>query len=114
MSKTRLIKRLTWYYPLERFHAFVTFPALLIYLILSFPIKNVIFVSYGLIICVVILYQGQHYWKLKLKSLKGERLDRKKQLKFFGVFKTVEPDTHRSDSCIFYISIEPERLAPPI
>lgn len=83
MSKSKLINRLKWYYPMEKFHAFVTFPGLLLYLLLTNPGKDTIFISYGLLICIVILYQGQHYWKLKLKKLRGEIFDNDKNIKFF-------------------------------
>lgn len=83
MSRKRLIERLRWYYPMEKFHAFVTFPGLLIYSIFSLPIQSIIFLSYGLIICTAILYQGQHYWKLKLKRLKGEQYDNEGNIRFF-------------------------------
>ncbi len=83
MSKKRLINRLKWYYPMERFHTFVTVPALLLYLVFTHPIENLVFLIYGLVICMVILYQGQHYWKLKLKRLKGESFDNPKNIKFF-------------------------------
>ncbi len=31
MSKINLIKRLSWYYPMEKMHSFLTFPAIAIY-----------------------------------------------------------------------------------
>jgi len=78
MSKKRLIERLNWYYPQERVHIFVTFPVLLLFLIFINPIKNIIFLAYGMIVCIVIQYQGPHYWKLKLQRLKGEKADNDK------------------------------------
>lgn len=83
MSKTRLIERLQWYYPIEKFHAFVTFPVLLIYLLFTNPIKDLILLSYGLIVCIFILYQGQYYWKLKLNRLKGKYVEQNQELQFF-------------------------------
>lgn len=83
MSKSRLIKRLKWYYPTEKFHAYVTFPVLLLYLLLTNPIRNMILLSYGLIVCIVVLYQGQYYWKLKLSRLKGEFVGQDNNIKFF-------------------------------
>ncbi|MFA7447104.1 MAG: hypothetical protein WCY77_01570 [Weeksellaceae bacterium] len=89
MSKSKLIKRLSWYYPMEKLHAFVTFPALLIYVLYSYSLKESIFLVYGLLICICILYQGQHYWKLKLKKLKGESFDNDKNIRFFQFFKKI-------------------------
>lgn len=83
MSKTRLIKRLKWYYPTEKFHAYVTFPVLLIYLLFTNPIGNIIHLSYGLAVCIVILYQGQYYWKLKLNGLRGEYVEQNNNIQFF-------------------------------
>lgn len=83
MSKARLIKRLKWYYPTERFHTYVTFPVILLCLLLANPLKNVILLSYGLIVCIVILYQGQLYWKLKLQRLLGEKIHQADRIRFF-------------------------------
>ncbi|MEQ8547164.1 MAG: hypothetical protein RIC03_04610 [Cyclobacteriaceae bacterium] len=87
MSKTRLIQRLKWYYPTERFHTYVTFPVLLLYLLFTNPISNMILLSYGLIICIVILYQGQLYWKLKLNRLTGKNVNQEKNIRFFSKSK---------------------------
>ncbi|MCZ4320235.1 hypothetical protein O4H26_14675 [Aequorivita viscosa] len=89
MSKTRLIERLKWYYPLEKFHTFVTVPILLLYLLFTNPLSNLVFISYGLIICIVILYQGQLYWKLKLQRLTGKNVNQEKNLQFFRKFKRI-------------------------
>ena len=87
MSKKALINRLSWYYPMERMHAFLTFPLILIYLTFTNPFSDIIFVCYGLAICIFILFQGQHYWKLKLYSLKGKRFNQEKNLAFFRMSK---------------------------
>lgn len=89
MGKSKLIKRLSWYYPLEKFHAFVTFPALLVYVLFTYPFKETVFLVYGLLLCILILYQGQHYWKIKLKKLKGESFDNDKNIRFFQFFKKI-------------------------
>lgn len=83
MSRQRLIERLKWYYPLEKLHTFVTFPVLLIYLLYQNPIQNMILLSYGLLVCIFILYQGQLYWKLKLNRLTGKQIDQEKNIAFF-------------------------------
>ena len=46
MPKTRLNKRLTWYYPTEKFNVFVVFPAIALYLIVVNPIQDLVFVLY--------------------------------------------------------------------
>lgn len=89
MSKKALIKRLNWYYPAERMHAFFTFPLITIYLLFTNSLQDVIFLTYGLVFCIVILFQGQHYWKLKLYRLTGKPFDQNKNLKFFRKSKHV-------------------------
>jgi hypothetical protein len=83
MSKKELIKRLNWYYPMERMHAFITFPLITVYLIYTNSLSDILFLLYGLIICIFILFQGQHYWKLKLNRFTGKSFDQKKNLTFF-------------------------------
>ena len=89
MTKSRLIKRLKWYYPVEKFHTFFTFPFILLYLIFSQQITEIIFLSYGLIICIIILYQGQLYWKLKLQRLKGITINQEHFIAFFRKSKKI-------------------------
>jgi membrane-anchored protein YejM (alkaline phosphatase superfamily) len=83
MSKKALIKRLSWYYPLEKFHAFVSFPLLVVYLLNNHALADILFLVYGLLVCIVILLQGQHYWKLKLHRLSGKPFNQVKQLQLF-------------------------------
>ncbi len=83
MSKARLIRRLKWYYPIEKFHTYVTFPVLLLSLLFTNPIGNMILLSYGLIVCIIILYQGQYYWKLKLDRLRGKHVNQDATIRFF-------------------------------
>lgn len=83
MTKKRLIKKLEWYYPMEKFHAFVSFPAIFIWVMLYSEIENVLFLLYGLFVCIFILYQGQLYWKLKLHRLKNIPFDQEKNIQFF-------------------------------
>lgn len=78
-----MIKRLSWYYPLEKFHAFVTFPLLVVYLLYHYALTDILFLIYGLLVCIVILLQGQHYWKLKLHRLSGKAFSQVKNLQFF-------------------------------
>jgi hypothetical protein len=68
--KKKIIERLKWYYPTERNFAFA-FSALLIYLAIGYPIRSSLFLLYGLFTMIVVLFQGQHYWLLKLRKLEG-------------------------------------------
>ena len=83
MSKQKLIKRLKSYYPMERFHAFVTFPAGLAYIILNNSFVDIFFLLYGILVCIIILIQGQHYWKLKLYRLMNKPFNQEKNLNIF-------------------------------
>ena len=89
MSKQKLIKRLKSYYPMERLHAFVTFPAILIYLIFNNSFSNIFFLLYGILVCIIILIQGQHYWKLKLYKLINKPFNQEKNLTIFRNSKKI-------------------------
>lgn len=89
MSKKDLIKRLKWYYPMEMIHAFITFPIMVVWLLFNKPLQDIVFILYGLALCIFILYQGQHYWKLKLYTLTGRSFDRTKNLTFFRKSKKI-------------------------
>jgi len=80
---------LKWYYPTERFHAYISFPAIIIYLVCTNAINDMVFLIYGLLVCIVILYQGQLYWKLKLQVLEAKKIDQGKQIKFFRNSKKI-------------------------
>lgn len=84
MGKEKLIKRLSWYYPLEKIHAFITFPLLTLYFVLKNPIIQSIWFIYGMVLCIIILYQGQKYWQLKLWRLQNKPFSQKKNLNFFN------------------------------
>lgn len=88
-TKKDLIKRLNYYYPMERMHAFLTFPLIVIYLISINSILDIVFLLYGLILCISILYQGQHYWKLKLNRITKKAFDQDKNLEFFRKSKRI-------------------------
>ena len=68
---------------MERFHAFVTFPLIFVYLILENSILNIIFLLYGILLCIIVLIQGQHYWKLKLNRLLDKPLNQERELNIF-------------------------------
>lgn len=42
-----------------------------------------ILLTYGLIVCMVILYQGQLYWRLKLDRLTGKQINQDANIRFF-------------------------------
>lgn len=89
MGKEKLIARLRWYYPLEKLHAFVSFPLLIVYFLSKYPfLKSIAFV-YGMLVCIFILFQGQKYWQLKLWRLEGKSFSQVKNLKFFKKAKKI-------------------------
>lgn len=83
MSKAYLIKRLKWYYPMEKFNAFVIFPMIAIGLLIYNSIQNIFFLIYGLLVCIYILHQGQKYWHLKLKRLTNIPFDQDANIQYF-------------------------------
>ncbi|WP_378186839.1 hypothetical protein ACE939_00640 [Aquimarina sp. W85] len=89
MGKQQLIKRLKSYYPLERFHAFVTFPVILLYILYNNAVADVVFLLYGLGIIIFVLIQGQHYWKLKLYRLLKKPFDQQYNIDLFKKAKTI-------------------------
>ena len=68
---------------MERFHAFVTFPSVLVYLVFKNSFEDIFFLLYGLLICIVILIQGQQYWKLKLYKLTNHPFNQERNLNIF-------------------------------
>lgn len=89
MGKQELIKRLRWYYPLEKLHAFVSFPLLIIYFLLKYPFIKSIWFIYGMLFCIFVLFQGQKYWQLKLWRLEGKQFSQVKNLRFFRKAKRI-------------------------
>ncbi|RFN58608.1 hypothetical protein DZ858_00575 [Marixanthomonas ophiurae] len=53
------------------------------------PVENLILLSYGLIVCIIILYQGQLYWKLKLERLTEKHINQDATIRFFKKSKWV-------------------------
>jgi hypothetical protein len=68
---------------MERSHAFITFPAIAVYLLFTNTPLDIAFLLYGLLLCIFILFQGQYYFKLKLQSIKGITIDQNTSLLFF-------------------------------
>lgn len=86
MSKQRLIKRLEWYYPTEKYNAFF-FSGLIPVLFFFYAWQDLILLTYGLLLMVFILYQGQKYWKIKLHRLQGKPFPVTELLQEFGKYK---------------------------
>lgn len=84
MNKQKLIKRFKSLYLVERFHAFVSFPLMVLYLMLNYSFADIFFLVYGLLVCTIILIQGQHYWKLKFYRLINKPFNQDKNLKSFN------------------------------
>jgi hypothetical protein len=89
MGKKDLIKRLRWYYPLEKLHAFVSFPLLIFYFLSNYPFIKSIWFIYGMLFCIFVLFQGQKYWQLKLWRLEGKPFSQVKNLRFFRKAKRI-------------------------
>jgi hypothetical protein len=47
------------------------------------PFRDITLLLYGLLVCILILYQGYRYWKAKYFHLKGKNIDQNKTLRFF-------------------------------
>ncbi len=88
MSKVNLVKRLSWYYPTERFNAFM-FAGVFIFVIIKYGFINTLFLSYGLLLMTVILFEGQYYWKLKLYRLTNKQFNQLKNINLFKKLKGV-------------------------
>jgi len=82
MSKAKIIKRLNWLYSAEKFFAIV-FTGITIIVLIKLPKPETIFLLYGLLIITIILFQGQHYWKLKFYALTEKPFDQKKNFELF-------------------------------
>jgi len=72
---------------MEGANAFWIF-CLSIFLIFRNEVYEVIFLTYGIWFMVYILIQGTHYWRLKLHSIKGEKIDQEFQINLFKKFKS--------------------------
>lgn len=88
MTKDRLIKRLSWYYPAELSGA-IAFSCYLFLAFIFFPFNSSFSLLYGLFVLSFILWQGQFYWKVKLKSLKGQEINQKQCISLFKTFKFI-------------------------
>lgn len=87
--KEELIKRVKWLYLNEKIHAIITFPAIIIYLLINHSLNDIFSLIYGLLICTIILLEGQYYWKLKLFRLTNRTFDQEKNIRLFNKFKHI-------------------------
>jgi len=70
--KDRLIKRLTEYYQLERFHV-VWISLFGLFLNVKYGWRPTLLLTYGIGLVVLVLAQGTYYWRQKLATVQGER-----------------------------------------
>lgn len=106
MSKQALIKRLSKYYPMERAHAFFTFPLFAAYAFFINPLNNILFLEYGLGVCIFILLQGQHYWKLKLYRLTNRQFNQTTNLRLFRRAKRINTFLILLMPVVFYMQLQ--------
>lgn len=52
-------------------------------MVVKFGFPDTLFLTYGLFLMTVILFQGQHYWKLKLYRLTHKHFDQHKSIELF-------------------------------
>lgn len=88
MTKAKLIKRLQWYYPTERFNAWL-FLGVTVYVAIKYPLSYSFLLIYGLLLMTFILFQGQYYWKLKLWRLTNKHFDQTQNINLFRKCKKV-------------------------
>jgi len=84
--KQRLIKKLQWTFQVEGMNA-VMFFGILIFINATYDIKDLIFLSYGLLLMCFILLQGTYYWWKKLSVLEDKPIFQNRTLKRFLNFK---------------------------
>lgn len=80
--KQRLIKKLQWTFQVEGMNA-VMFFGILIFINATYDIKDLIFLSYGLLLMCFILLQGTYYWWKKLSVLEDKPIFQNRTLKRF-------------------------------
>ena len=86
--KEQLIKRLTEYYKLERFHV-LWISSFGVFLNVKFGWRPSLLLTYGIGLVVLVLAQGTHYWKRKLATVQGEGLNHQLVLQQFRRFNRV-------------------------
>ena len=74
--------------PTELFNAYLL-TGITLFVIYTYKFADAFFLVYGLIIMTFILFQGQHYWKLKLFRLTNKKFDEVKNLKLFRRAKQI-------------------------
>ena len=86
--KEQLIKRLTGYYKLERFHV-LWISSFGVFLNVKYGWRPSLLLTYGIGLVVLVLAQGTHYWKRKLATVQGEGLNHQLVLQQFHQFDRV-------------------------
>lgn len=84
--KQRLIKKLQWTFQVEGMNA-VMFFGILIFINAAYDFRDLIFLSYGLLMMSFILLQGTYYWWKKLSVLEDKHIFQNRTLNRFEKFK---------------------------
>ncbi len=84
--KQRLIKKLQWTFQVEGMNA-VMFFGILIFINAAYDFKDLIFMSYGLLLMSFILLQGTYYWWKKLSVLEDKPIFQNRTLNRFQNFR---------------------------
>jgi hypothetical protein len=88
-SKTRkkkLKKRLQWTFQVEGMNV-VMFFVILVFLNLQYDFKDLIFLSYGMVLMCYILFQGTYYWWVKFSKIDEQTVFERTVLSRFRTFK---------------------------
>ena len=86
--KDQLIKRLTEYYKLERFHV-VWISLFGLFLNVKYGWRPTLLLTYGIGLVVLVLAQGTYYWRQKLATVQGERRRPERILRQFHGYQWV-------------------------
>ena len=84
--KERLIKRLTKYYKLERFHV-VWISLFGLFLNAKYGWRPTLLLTYGSGLMVLVLAQGTYYWRRKLATVQGKCRQPERVLQQFHCFQ---------------------------
>ncbi|MFP8487873.1 hypothetical protein ACKGJO_02150 [Gracilimonas sp. Q87] len=84
--KQRLIKKLQWTFQVEGMNA-VMFFGILIFINAAYDFRDLIFLSYGLLMMSFILLQGTYYWWKKLSVLEDKHIFQNRTLNRFEKFR---------------------------
>jgi hypothetical protein len=88
MVRLLLIKRLTEYYKLERFHT-IWISLFGIFLNFKYGWKQSWMLDYSIALVVFILFQGTYYWKIKLNKVSRNEIDSDNVFTLLRTFITI-------------------------